>query len=110
MEVASLLGNGHFIFYCLAGGVSVSRVAAKHAYALDEKRSRGVVDGFDAVWIFAHHELGLSELAIRDSCVDRRNFLRMDMAEERVDLRLSDCACAGGRDVAFLVPNVVKKA
>ncbi len=110
MEVASVPRGRHSIFYGVAGGVSISRVAAKHADALDEERSRGMVDGFGAVWIFAHHEYGLSELALRDSGVDRGNFLRVDMAQERIHLRLSNCARAGGRDMAFLVPDFLKKA
>ncbi len=56
---------GDFLFYGLAGGAIVSRVVAKHSFAGVEERFGGVVDGVGAVRVFAHYELGISELAVR---------------------------------------------
>ena len=66
------------------------------------------MDGVDAVRLLAHHELRVSELAVRDSGVNRWDFLRLDLAQDRFDLCVGDCACASGCDLAFLVSDGVR--
>ena len=66
------------------------------------------MDGVDAIWIFAYYEPGISELAVCDSGVDRGNFLRLDVAENGVDLCVGHCARIGGCDLALLVPDGVR--
>src|SRR5580692_4568170 len=66
-----------------------------------------MVDGLGALWVFAHYEPGISELAVRDSRVDCGNFLRLDLAKDGVDLCISDCARTCGHNVAFSVSDGV---
>src|SRR5580658_5938172 len=100
---------GDFLFYGVAGRVSFSGVAAKYAGEVLQERSGGVVGGFGAVWIFTHYESWISELEVRDSGVDRGDFLWLDVEEDGVDLRVGDGARARGRDMALLVPDGMKK-
>ena len=97
----------NILFYGLAGGISISRVAAKYAVAILQKRFSRLVDGVDAVRLLAHYEPGVSELALRDSRVYRWDFLWMDVAQDRLDFCVGHRACIGRRDLALLVQNRV---
>lgn len=100
---------GDTLFYGLAGRVAVSRAATESAFASLEERFGGMVDGLGAVWIFTHHESGISELAVRDSGDDCGDFLWMDLAEDGIDFCFGDCACAGGYNVALFVQDDVMR-
>src|ERR1700722_16943535 len=65
--------------------------------------------GVDPVRVFAYHEYGVPELALRDSGVDRGTVLWMDMAKNRIDLCVGDCACGGGCALALPVSDAVKR-
>jgi hypothetical protein len=109
MEFAAVYFGGDFIFYCVAGGVAVSRFAAELFGASVEERVGGMVDGIGAFWIGAHHEYGVPELAVRNSGDDRGNILWMDVEEERVDIRVGGGACGGGCGLAFFVSDGVRE-
>src|SRR6266851_4133118 len=47
-----------------------------------------MVDRFHSLWLLAHHQHGLSQLALRGPGLHRRLFLRLDVAQDRLDLRL----------------------
>ena len=66
------------------------------------------MDGVDAVRILAYYEPRVSELAIRNFGVHRRNFLWMDVAQNWFDLCVGHRARASGCDLAFLVQNGMK--
>ena len=68
-----------------------------------------MVDGVGAVWVFAYHESGISQLALRDIGVDCGDFLRVDLAEDGVDLCVRHCARIGGCDLALLVQDRMKR-
>src|SRR6266481_4783361 len=107
MEVHAVPGDRDPSLHGVARGVSFPRDTAEHAFEDVEERFGGMVDGFDSFWLFAHYQHGLPELALRNSGVDRGFFLWLDLEEKRVNLCLGDCSCAGGRNLAFLVPNGV---
>ena len=109
MEDVAVFDAGDFLFHGVARGVSVSRVAAKHAATNDEKRTCGLGAGFGCVWVLAYHEHGLSELAVCGFGVDRRDVLWMDVAEDGVDVCVGDRACAGGCALAFSVSDAVRR-
>src|SRR6516225_2727639 len=93
----------NLVFYGVAGGVSFSGAAAELPGAGNEERCRRLADGFRVVWVFTHHEWWVSKLAIRDSGVDRRFLLRVDMAEDGIDFCVGIGARRGGCFVAFFV-------
>jgi len=109
VEDASLFDSSYFVFHGLAGGVIVSRVAAKRAGAIDQERSRRLVDGLSLIWFLAHHQHGLPELAVRAPGVDCGLVLWLDLAQDRIDFRLRHRARVGRCAVALPVPHVVKE-
>jgi hypothetical protein len=109
VEDAAVFGAGDTLFHGMAGGVFVSRAAAKHAAADDEERNRGLGAGFRSVWVLAHYEHGVSELAVCDFGIDRRIVLWVDVAEDGIDVCVGDCACAGGCALAFPVSDAVSR-
>src|SRR5215831_205962 len=106
-ELESGAGPGAWnsVFYGLAGGVSLSRAAAELPGARHQERRSKLADGFTLVWIFTYHEWRVSELAIRDSGLHRRIFLRVDVAEDGIDFCVSAGARGGGCLVAFFVSS-----
>jgi len=99
---------GNFVFYGLAGGVVVSRVAAEFSGAGVEERVCGVVDGFDVVWVFAYYESGISELAVCDFGGDCGIGLWVDLEEDGIDLCVGAGAYGGGCYLAFFVSDDVR--
>jgi hypothetical protein len=67
------------------------------------------VDGVGPVWVFAHYESGISQLALRNSGVDCGDFLWLDLAKNGVDFCVGDCARVGGRHMALLVQDRMKR-
>jgi hypothetical protein len=63
-----------------------------------------------AVWVFAHYEWRISELAVRDPCFDRGIFLRVDVAADGIHICVGASARSGGRLVALFVSNRLGKA
>lgn len=100
--------RGDFHVYGLAGGVAVSRATAEFFVAGVEKRFGGMVDGVGAVRVRAYHEYGIPELAVRNFGDDCGIVLRVDVEEDRVDIRVGIGTCGGRRSVAFLFPAGVK--
>ncbi len=99
--------GGDIGIHGVAGGVFVSRAAAKFAGAGFQDGLGGMVDGVAGVRFFTHHEPGLSELAVRGAGNDCWDFLWLDVAKERVDFRVGAGARSGGCDVALPVPDGV---
>src|SRR5579859_457979 len=103
MDFFAVYLAGDFLFYGMAGRISLPRSAAKYTGAIEQERLGGLVDGVGAFWVFAHHEPRISELALCHSRDHRRDFLWLDLAQDRFDICVSDCARAGGYHVALLV-------
>lgn len=107
MEVHAVPGDRDPSLYGMARGVSFSRDTSEHAFEDIEERFGGVVDGLDSFRLFAHYQHGFPELALRNSGFDRGSLLWLDVEEKRIDLRIGDRSCVSGRDLAFLVPDLV---
>lgn len=101
---------GNFNVHSVAGGIAFSRAVAKFPGAGIKERSSRLVDRVGAVWILSYHELGLSELAICDSGNDRGTILRMDVAENWVDLCICFGACGSGCHLALLFQDSLRRA
>ena len=67
-----------------------------------------MVDGFDALWIFAHHEPGVPELEVRDSSGSGGIILRVDVEAHGFHVCLGVGPCRRGCDVALSVPDLMK--
>jgi len=62
-----------------------------------------------SVGFFAHHQYGLSELALCDSRLHCRHLLWLDLAEKQFDLCFRDRSCAGRYYLALLLSHVLTK-
>src|SRR5882762_8807085 len=98
------------IFHGLAGGVFISRVAAKYAVAVQQERLGRMVDRVGSVRILAHHEHGLSELALCNPRLRCRNLLWLDLAEKQFDICFRDRSCAGRYYLALFLSHVLTEA
>src|SRR5882762_8642152 len=98
------------IFHGLAGGVFISRVAAKYAVAVQQERLGRMVDRVGSVRILAHHEHGLSELALCNPRLRCRNLLWLDLAEKQFDIRFGDRSCAGRHYLALFLSHILTEA
>ncbi len=75
----------------VAGRTVVSRPVAKLSGPGLEERCGGMVDRVGAFRVFARHEYGVSQLAVRDSGDGRGFILWLDVEEKRVHLRFDSC-------------------
>src|SRR5579864_518739 len=107
MEVSSANCAGHSFLHRLARRVSLSRPAAESPLPRVQKRSCRLVDRFGPVWLLPHHEPGISQLALRSSCHHCGNFLRLDVAQNRINLCLGACPWRRGHHLAFPFPDLI---
>ena len=66
------------------------------------------MDRVRALRLLPYHQLGFSQLAIRNSGEHRGIILWMDVAEDGVDFRVRAGTRRSRRGVAFLFPNGLK--
>src|SRR5216684_1247922 len=64
-----------------------------------------MVDRFHSLWLLAHHQHGLSQLALRGPGLHRRLFLRLDVAQDRLDLCLGPGPRRRRHRLAFLLSH-----
>src|SRR6266699_3352714 len=108
VEIASRSFHRHSVFYRLARRVFLPRSAAKYAFPSEQERSRGLVDSLHSLRLLAHHEQLLSQLALRDPGLHRGHFLRLDLAQNRLDLRLGPRPYRRRRHLAPLLSNTLE--
>src|ERR1700730_12827910 len=103
MEIRAVSGDCNRSVHGVARGVSFPRDTAKHAFDDVQERFGGMVAGLGFFWLFETYHFEFPELALRDPCVDCGVVLWLDLAEERIHLRIRNCSWAGGRNLAFHV-------
>jgi hypothetical protein len=86
LEFVPRIVTRDFVFHRLARRILVSRVVAELPIQGIEERPCRMVDRLCSLRFLPYHQYGLSQLALCDSRLARRPFLRMDLEEDRFHL------------------------
>jgi hypothetical protein len=101
-------GSRHSDFHRMAGRISLSWLVAEHIIAKNQQRSHRLVRCLRALRSLAHHQWPLPQLGLRPLGHRCGIFLRMDVAQIRLHLRLRHRPRPGGRHLALFLSHHVR--